>query len=158
MILRARAHVRERGSGRRKRKDFLSFSLFLLSASSSVCCVPARCPSDCPSSLFILTAFYPSRMINGFTEAPRYLPLHPSSDPTLRSFRSTRLASTRTHRWVFCFSSRQIIAPPLAQYSGTHTFSMPSVYCINIAAPWNGAINWTGSLAEDWSSRFVTKV
>lgn len=46
MILRARAHARERGSGRRKRKDLFSSFLFLLSAPSSVCCVPARCPSD----------------------------------------------------------------------------------------------------------------
>lgn len=77
--------AREEADGERG-KTLLSSFLFLLSAPSSVCCVPARCPSDCPSSLFILTTFYPGGMINGFTEAPRYLPLHPSSDPTLRSF------------------------------------------------------------------------
>jgi len=125
-----RAHARERGNGRRKRKDFFSFSLFLLSALSNVCCVPARCPSDCPSSLFNLTAFYPGRMINGFTEAPRYLPLRSSSDSTLRSFRSTRLFPTHVHRWIFCFSSRQIIARPLAQHNCmtvVHAVSIPSV-------------------------------
>lgn len=70
MILRALlARKREAASGeeRGKRSPLLFFSPFypLL--------LPARCPSDCPSSLFILTAFYPGGMINGFTEAPRYL-------------------------------------------------------------------------------------
>lgn len=91
--------ARERKRGRRKRKDFSSFSP--PSAPSSVCCVPARCPSDCPSSLFILTAFYPGGMINGFTEAPRYLSLslflspRPSSDPLPSIHRSACLSSTR---------------------------------------------------------------
>jgi len=132
--------AREEADGERGKAPLLSLSLLLLSAPSSVCCVPARCPSDCPSSLFILAAFYPGGMINGFTEAPRYLPLHPSSDPTPRSFRRIRPCSTRAHRWVFCFSSRQIIAPPLTQHGDCttllHTFSVPSVYRINIAAPW----------------------
>lgn len=75
MILRALlARKREAASGeeRGKRSPLLFFSPFYPFL------LPARCPSDCPSSLFILTAFYPGGMINGFTEAPRYLSPSPS--------------------------------------------------------------------------------
>lgn len=51
---------------RNERKSFLSLSLFL-SPWPPACL--ARRPSDCLSSLFILAAFYPAGMINGFTEA-----------------------------------------------------------------------------------------
>lgn len=63
---RERERERERQQGnsdrRKERKD--SFASLPLSAY-----MPAILPSNCPSSLFILAAFYPAGMINGFTEA-----------------------------------------------------------------------------------------
>lgn len=68
----------------KERKEELSLSLSLWPPA----CL-ARRPSDCLSSLFILAAFYPAGMINGFTEASlSSTPLCPetSTSNSTRSF------------------------------------------------------------------------
>jgi len=166
MILRARAHARERGSGRRKRKGSSSFSLSLsffypLLPTSAACLPVVR-----PTVRLLFSSLLPFIRVEWLMGSRRHRGISlftPHRTPPFDPSDASRPSSTRAHRWVFCFSSRQIIAPPLTQHGDCttllHTFSVPSVYRINIAAPWNEAINWTESLTENWSNSWlVTKV
>lgn len=79
---RKRRRSKRNNDRRNERKSFLSLSLW------PPACL-ARRPSDCLSSLFILAAFYPAGMINGFTEASlSSTPLCPetSTSNSTRSF------------------------------------------------------------------------
>jgi len=142
---RARPRARQRAVEREEETSSspaLPLSFQLLPASAG--CVPARWPSDCPSSLFILAAFYPSGMINGFMRrhrgifhpaAPSFEPLSgpahlPPPPPKLRVRVHPRLpARARVDEFSgFQFSSRQIIAlrPTAWRLYGTDTHPSPS--------------------------------
>lgn len=136
---------RERKRTEKGERSPPSSSFFYLLLPTSAACLPVVRPTV--RLLFSsLLPFIRVEWLMGSRRHRGILPLHLSLDPTLWSYCSTpSLSSTRRIVvWVFCFSSRQIIAPPLAQHGDcttlVHTFSVPSLYHINIAALWNGAI------------------
>lgn len=163
MILRARAHefAREEADGEREKTSYLSLSFFHPLLPASAACLPVVRPTVrlLFSSLlpFIrvewLMGSRRHRGISLFTphRTPPFDPFEvPVSFPLVRigefsAFLRTRLSLPRSLSIVI---ARQWYTP----------FLCPRCYCINIAAPWNGAINRTESLAEDWSGQFVTKV